>query len=204
MGQCKSKLGALEETGQNSDSHNVTGGKAKKSAKQRKWRRRKGYSLSASLEGDLNCHTEPRSLCEREATDGPVLVSYNVWRGEHHLASRRNSYQSGFAVNELTIWEDESAGACRNNHQPLQHPAFGHGNPASSPPEQRKTNTDSEENDLVQSILTKNTQNSDVFISKEEPPCSTKTKTRIDNKSFPLPTSSEDSSVLSVSPTQGK
>ena len=201
MGQCKSKLGALEETGQNSDSHNVTGGKAKKSAKQRKWRRRKGYSLSASLEGDLNCHTEPRSLRERDATDGPVLVSYNVWRGEHHLASRRNSYQSGFAVNELTIWEDESAGACRNNHQPLQHPDFAREN-IRALPEQENNSNDYEKNDLLQPILTKNTLNSNVFIPKEEPP-SPKTKTRNDDKNLLQPTLFEDS-VLSASSSQGK
>ena len=202
MGQNKSKIAALEEE---HGEPNLVGVKAKKSSKQRKWRKKKGYSLSVSLEGDLNCDVDPGSFAGRSARDGPVLVSYSVWKGENEALGRRNSYQHGSSGNEFAIREDESTGTinCMNIHQPLQHPPLGQ-DLSDEPSEKGETCNDFVENDLVQSILTKNTQNSDVFISKEEPPCSTKTKTRIDNKSFPLPTSSENSSVLSVSPTQGK
>ena len=201
MGQCKSKVGALEDD-QSRDINSSSGGK-KKSSKQRKWRKKKGYSLSASLEGDLNCDIDSHSLSGRSPRDGPVLVSYNVWRCENERSSRRNSYQHGLIANDLVIREDESGGTitCMNNLQPLQHPEFGHEN-LHSLLEQEKTSNDSEKNDLDLKILTKNTLNSNVFIPKEEPP-SPKTKTRIDDKNLAQPTS-EVSSVLSVSSSQGK
>ena len=91
---------------------------------------------------------------------------------------------------------------CMNIHQPLQHPPLGQ-DQSDEPSEKGETCNDFVENDLVQSILTKNTLNSNVSILKEDPP-SPKTKTRIDNKSSPRPTQPEESSVSSVSSSQGK
>ena len=53
MGQCKSKVGALPGV----DDQDSAVLKARKSNK-RKWRKSKGYSLSASLDGDLHCNEE--------------------------------------------------------------------------------------------------------------------------------------------------
>ena len=201
MGQNKSKLGSLEEQQGDASLGSV---KAKKSSKQRKWRKKKGYSLSVSLEGDLNCEVDSGSLAGRSVRDGPVLVSYNVWKGENETLGRRNSYQDGSSGNEFAIREDESAGTinCMNIHQPLQHPPVGQ-DPSLRPSEKGETCNDFGKDDLVQSILTKNTLNSNVSIPKEDPP-SPKTKTRIDNKSSPRPTQPEESSVSSVSSSQGK
>ena len=201
MGQNKSKIAALEEE---HGEPNLVGVKAKKSSKQRKWRKKKGYSLSVSLEGDLNCDVDSGSLAGRSSRDGPVLVSYNVWKGENESLGRRNSYQHGSSGNEFAIREDEGADTinCMNIHQPLQHPPPGQ-DQSDKPSEKGETCNDVVENYLVQSILTKNTLNSDVSIPKEDPP-SPKTKTRIDNKSSPRPTQPEESSVSSVSSTQGK
>ena len=202
MGQSKSKIGALEE--QNGDT-NLVGVKAKKSSRQRKWRKKKGYSLSVSLEGDLNCDVDSGSLAGRSAKDGPVLVSYNVWKGENEALGRRNSYQHGSSSgSEFAIREDGRAGTinCMNIHQPLLHPPVGQDH-SDKTSEQGETCHDSGKNHLVQSILTKNTLNSNVSILKEDPP-SPKTKTRIDNKSSPRPTQPEESSVSSVSSSQGK
>ena len=201
MGQTKSKVAALEE--QHGDA-GLVGVKAKKSSRQRKWRKKKGYSLSVSLEGELNRDVDSGSLAGRSARDGPVLVSYNVWKGENELLSRRNSYQHGSTLNDLTTREEESGGTitCMNNHQPLQHPDFAHENIRALPEQENKSN-DYEKNDQLQPILTKNTLNSNVFIPKEEPP-SPKTKTRNDDKNLLQPTLFEDSSVLSASSSQGK
>ena len=201
MGQSKSKIGVLEE--QNGET-NPIGVKAKKSSRQRKWRKKKGYSLSVSLEGDLNCDVDPGSFAGRSARDGPVLVSYSVWKGENEALGRRNSYQHGSSGNEFAIREDEGADTinCMNIHQPLQHPPVGQ-DQSDETSERGETCNDSEKNDLVQSILTKNTLNSSVSIRKGDPPCP-KTKTKIDNKSLTLPTQSEVSSVSSVSSSQGK
>ena len=203
MGQNKSKIAAPED--QHGDT-NLAGVKAKKSSKQRKWRKKKGYSLSVSLEGDLNCEVDSGSLAGRSVRDGPVLVSYNVWKGENGSLGRRNSYQPGSSGNEFVIREDESAGTINsmNIHQPLQHPPVGQ-DLSLRPSEKGETCNDFGQKYLVQSILTKNTLNSNVSIPKEDPPSrSPKTKTRIDNKSSPRPTQPEESSVSSVSSTQGK
>ena len=86
MGQCKSKTGALDN---GLDIEGGVGGR--KVTARRKWRKRKGYSLSASLEADLNSREslEPGSRvtvgggrAPREGS-GPVLVSYNITRGDH-------------------------------------------------------------------------------------------------------------------------
>ena len=201
MGQSKSKIGALE--GQPGDT-NLVGVKAKKSSRQRKWRKKKGYSLSVSLEGDLNCEVDPGSLAGRSTRDGPVLVSYSVWKGENETLGRRNSYQHGSSGNEFAIREDESTGTinCMNIHQPLQHPPVGQDESLKSS-KKGETCNDLGRNDLVQSILTKNTLNSNVFIPKEEPP-SPKTKTRTDDKNLLQPTLFEDSSILSASSSKGK
>ena len=203
MGQSKSKIGALED--QQGDP-NLAGVKAKKSSRQRKWRKKKGYSLSVSLEGDLNCDVDPGSLAGRSTRDGPVLVSYNVWKGENETLGRRNSYQHGSSGNEFAIREDESAGTinCMNIHQPLQHPPVGQDESLKSS-KKGETCNDLGENDLVQSILTKNTLNSNVSTPTEDPPSrSPKTKTRIDTLNPPRPTQPEESSVSSVSSSQGK
>ena len=77
MGQCKSKAGALDSNGLD-----IEGG-GKRVTSRRKWRKRKGYSLSASLEADLNTRSslEPVTVAggrgPREGS-GPVLVSYHV------------------------------------------------------------------------------------------------------------------------------
>ena len=77
MGQCKSKAGALDSNGLD-----IEGG-GKRVTSRRKWRKRKGYSLSASLEADLNTRSslEPVTVGggrgPREGS-GPVLVSYHV------------------------------------------------------------------------------------------------------------------------------
>jgi hypothetical protein len=80
MGQCKSKVQALDD----SDREKSEASRLKKSAK-RRWRKSKGYSLSASLEGDLDlsegaslgCGDDRRSE-GRGGVGAAVLLSYNV------------------------------------------------------------------------------------------------------------------------------
>ena len=72
MGKCQSKAGALEDgdrAGQDV--------RARKSNK-RKWRKSKGYSLSASVESGLHCGDEDRSVTRGTPKNGLVLVSYSV------------------------------------------------------------------------------------------------------------------------------
>ena len=84
MGQCKSKTTALDN-GLHEDMGSGSGSKEKKLSR-RKWRKRKGYSLSASLEGDLNRDTETlHSASRKSPKNGPVLVSYNLTRGENDI-----------------------------------------------------------------------------------------------------------------------
>ena len=84
MGQCKSKTTALDN-GLHEDVGVASGSKEKKMSR-RKWRKRKGYSLSASLEGDLNRDTETlHSASRKSPKNGPVLVSYNLTRGENDI-----------------------------------------------------------------------------------------------------------------------
>ena len=90
MGQCKSKTGALDNGVSGDDTENAD--IKDKKLSRRKWRKRKGYSLSASLEGDHN-----RQLDEHEAAlkhregSGPVLVSYNVTANDDNNLSARSS-----------------------------------------------------------------------------------------------------------------
>ena len=82
MGQCKSKTNALEDNGVAEDDDAEV---KEKKLSRRKWRKRKGYSLSASVERDLN-----RQLDQRESKtgkDGLVLVSYNVTKSEDDIHS---------------------------------------------------------------------------------------------------------------------
>ena len=81
MGQCKSKTTALDHHG-GLETETEQGIKEKKVGSRRKWRKRKGYSLSTSLEADLNRELRGSSLDRRSqrSTDGPILVSYNVSR----------------------------------------------------------------------------------------------------------------------------
>jgi hypothetical protein len=80
MGQCKSKVQVLDD----SDREKSEASRLKKSAK-RRWRKSKGYSLSASLEGDLDlsegaslgCGDDRRSE-GRGGGGAAVLLSYNV------------------------------------------------------------------------------------------------------------------------------
>ena len=84
MGQCKSKTTALDNC-LHEDIGSGSGSKEKKLSR-RKWRKRKGYSLSASLEGDLNRDTETiHSASRKSPKNGPVLVSYNLTRGENDI-----------------------------------------------------------------------------------------------------------------------
>jgi hypothetical protein len=91
MGQCKSK--ALEEGG----CQDPGAARARKGNK-RKWRKSKGYSLSASMEGDLHCEDEDRLV--RRGTrpkNGLVLVSYSVTDLENRRPGpqeQRNSFHS--------------------------------------------------------------------------------------------------------------
>ena len=75
MGQCKSKTGVLEP------GLDVEGAAAKekevRKVTRRKWRKRKGYSLSASLEADLHTVLDSESGAEA-AKHSLVLVSYNL------------------------------------------------------------------------------------------------------------------------------
>ena len=74
MGQSKSKVGVLPGV----DDQDGAVLKARKSNK-RKWRKSKGYSLSASLEGDLHCNEEERVVQRGlNPKNGLVLVSYSV------------------------------------------------------------------------------------------------------------------------------
>ena len=75
MGQCKSKTGVLEP------GLDVEGAAAKekevRKVTRRKWRKRKGYSLSASLEADLHTVLDSETGAEA-AKHSLVLVSYNL------------------------------------------------------------------------------------------------------------------------------
>ena len=91
MGQCKSKVGALPGV----DDQDSAVLKARKSNK-RKWRKSKGYSLSASLEGDLHCNEEEMRKRGLNPKNGLVLVSYSVTdlENKRECTERRNSLPS--------------------------------------------------------------------------------------------------------------
>jgi len=88
MGQCKSKVAVLPGV----DDQDGAVLRARKSNK-RKWRKSKGYSLSASLEGDLHCNEEERAVNPK---NGLVLVSYSVTdlENKRECTERRNSFPS--------------------------------------------------------------------------------------------------------------
>ena len=119
MGQCKSKTGALDN---GLDIEGGVGGR--KVTARRKWRKRKGYSLSASLEADLNSREslEPGSRvtvgggrAPREGS-GPVLVSYNITRGDHSdLSITRENYS------DVNITRGDHSDLCAS-HQSLLQP----------------------------------------------------------------------------------
>ena len=92
MGQCKSKTGALDNGASGDDTTENADIKDKKLSR-RKWRKRKGYSLSASMEGDLNRQLdEHEAALKRKEGSGPVLVSYNVTdNDENRLSNNRSS-----------------------------------------------------------------------------------------------------------------
>ena len=119
MGQCKSKTGALDN---GLDIEGGVGGR--KVTARRKWRKRKGYSLSASLEADLNSREslEPGSRvtvgggrAPREGS-GPVLVSYNITRGDHSDLSITRGDHS-----DLSITRGDHSDLCAS-HQSLLQP----------------------------------------------------------------------------------
>ena len=124
MGQCKSKIAVLDD----SDHRNIqeSGGGLKAKKTKRKWRKSKGYSLSASLEGELNCDTDTHSLSKGTPKNGPVLVAYNVKNDENKKFNpgRRNSYHPASPPNEFAI-EETSDITCENvtrmyNEDPIQ------------------------------------------------------------------------------------
>jgi len=91
MGQCKSKVQVLDD----SDREKSEASRLKKSAK-RRWRKSKGYSLSASLEGDLDlsegaslgCGDDRRSE-GRGGGGAAVLLSYNVREERKRIGEER-------------------------------------------------------------------------------------------------------------------
>ena len=106
MGQSKSK-------GLDSNGLDIEGG-GKRVTSRRKWRKRKGYSLSASLEADLNTRTSHDPGASRVSVgggrgprdgSGPVLVSYNVTRTEDNdlCASHQNLLQPQQRRNSLGV-----------------------------------------------------------------------------------------------------
>ena len=79
MGQCKSKVTVLDD----SDREGNDGGRGKRS--KRKWRKSKAYSLSGSVDGELNCDNDNVSLSKLtklQGSGGPVLVSYSLRKDE--------------------------------------------------------------------------------------------------------------------------
>ena len=75
MGQCKSKVQVLDE----SDRERWAEESRLKKANKRRWRKSKGYSLSASLEGNLDLgEAAGRKSEEFKRSDAAVLLSYNV------------------------------------------------------------------------------------------------------------------------------
>ena len=90
MGQCKSKVGALPGV----DDQDSAVLKARKSNK-RKWRKSKGYSLSASLEGDLHCNEEEMRKRGLNPKNGLVLVSYSVTDLENKVTPSQTRRSQG-------------------------------------------------------------------------------------------------------------
>ena len=75
MGQCKSKVQVLDE----SDRERRAEEARLKKANKRRWRKSKGYSLSASLEGNLDLgEAAGRKGEEFKRSDAAVLLSYNL------------------------------------------------------------------------------------------------------------------------------
>ena len=75
MGQCKSKVQVLDE----SDRERWAEESRLKKANKRRWRKSKGYSLSASLEGNLDLgEAAGRKGEEFKRSDAAVLLSYNL------------------------------------------------------------------------------------------------------------------------------
>ena len=106
MGQSKSKVGALPGV----DDQDGAVLKARKSNK-RKWRKSKGYSLSASLEGDLHCNEEERQR-GLNPKNGLVLVSYSVTdlENKQECTERRNSLPSKASPPSRLVSRERGAG----------------------------------------------------------------------------------------------
>ena len=141
MGQCKSKVAVLDD----GNRRNITesGGVLKPKKTKRKWRKSKGYSLSASLEGELNCDVDTHSLSKGTPKNGPVLVAYNVKNDENKKFNpgRRNSYHPASPPNEFAIEESLDVN-CENvtrmyNEAPIQ---LRHAQPPIAEPESDLSN----------------------------------------------------------------
>ena len=105
MGQNKSKGPGLAGSDRGSVGEQDPGSLKPKKNKQRKWRKSKGYSLSASLESDLHCNDEDRLVTRGTPKNGLVLVSYNVTDQENkrQCNGRRNSYHPESPHNEFGL-----------------------------------------------------------------------------------------------------
>ena len=103
MGQCKSKVQVLEAGDPESSKEKEE--KSKKSLK-RKWRKSKGYSLSESLEGNLESSSNNISdLSSSRQSIPALLVSYNTHPGETN-----HKFNPQTHLKKLATEEDSSIG----------------------------------------------------------------------------------------------
>ena len=83
MGQCKSKTNALESVLPEEGGEKIKADK--KVTSRRKWRKRKGYSLSASMETDLHRTESFGGQPVKTRKGGPILVSYNITNSDNEI-----------------------------------------------------------------------------------------------------------------------
>jgi len=141
MGQCKSKVAVLDGS-DHRNNINASGVVLKSKKAKRKWRKSKGYSLSASLEGELNCDADTHSLSKGAPKNGPVLVAYNVKNDENKKFNpgRRNSYHPASPPNEFAIEEEVNSSTTVTrmyNEEPIQ---LRHAQPPIAEPESDLSN----------------------------------------------------------------
>lgn len=100
MGQCKSKVQVLDES--DLEHRRAAAEEARiKKANKRRWRKSKGYSLSASLEGNLDLGGGGAALLTGSRNDlrsiggGPVLLSYNVREERKKMGAAAEEERAG-------------------------------------------------------------------------------------------------------------
>ena len=164
MGQCKSKTTALE-TGVAED-----GGEKfkadKKVTSRRKWRKRKGYSLSASMETDLHRTESFGGQPDKPRKGGPILVSYNITNSDNEVFEGTQPPVRHNSCENLKVNFEKPDDAVDHMHVVGQTPLHD-GNIDNRAP----LNTNGTRNDcLIENTTVSETNSSSYQLKKQETP----------------------------------